>query len=364
MRILGIETSCDETAAAIVDARGVVLSQALTTQKAEHEIYGGVVPEIAARAHLAYLPKFIRSVLHEAHLTLSEIDAFAATAGPGLVGGLLVGSMMAKGMAFSTGKPFLAINHLEAHALSVRMVAPVAFPFLLLLVSGGHTQLLIVKGVGDYALLGSTIDDALGEAFDKTAQLLGLGYPGGRFVEEFARGGDPRRYSLPRPLLGKPGCDFSFSGLKTAVRKLVYDALGDEFSPPFSPEQQIIVQDICASFQAAVADVVVERSQHAIAICHEAHYPVTTFVMAGGVAANQFLRQSIKDVANDAALDLVVPPPALCADNAAMVAWAGIERFQIGQVDALNTRVRPVWPLAPKKESFKNAMTISKDMTS
>jgi len=346
--VMGVETSCDETAAAIVDDRGTILAQALATQTTEHEIYGGVVPEIAARAHLSYLPPLIKDILKQADLNLEQIDAFAATTGPGLVGGLLVGSMMTKAMAFALQKPFVAVNHLEAHALSARMVADVPFPYLLLLISGGHTQLLLAQDVGRYKLLGTTLDDALGEAFDKTAQMLGLGYPGGRQLEQQARAGDPLRFRLPRPLINQPGCSFSFSGLKTAVRQLIQAKLPELTAvhrPSLLDEQRQTICDVSAAFQSAVVDVVSNRCEHAIAWCREHAPDVRSFVMAGGVAANTSLRQAVQKLCTRNDVQMMVPPIELCTDNAAMVAWAGLEHFRMGQIDSYDAPVRPVWPL-------------------
>ena len=339
--VLGIETSCDETGAAIVDHDRRILANLVHSQIADHRPYGGVVPEIAARAHLDHLDSLIRRAVADAGLELDELDAIAATGGPGLIGGVIVGVMTAKALAASLGKPFVAVNHLEAHALTARLTAPegqeIEFPYLLLLVSGGHCQLLTVEGVGRYRKLGSTIDDAAGEAFDKAAALLGLGFPGGPAVEAAARGGDPKRFALPRPMIGRPGADFSFSGLKTALRHLVAG-----LQPPIDPRTKA---DLAASLQAAVAAALVDRTAHAIEIFAERHGPGGTLVVAGGVAANQTIRAALAKLADRSGMRLAVPPPALCTDNAAMVAWAGLERFRLGLTDGLDFAPRPRWPL-------------------
>jgi len=341
MLVLGIETSCDETGAAIVDDRRRILANLVHSQIADHRPYGGVVPEIAARAHLDHLDSLIRRAVTDAGLTLDRLGAIAATGGPGLIGGVIVGVMTAKAMAASLEKPFIAVNHLEAHALTARLTAPegeeIAFPYLLLLVSGGHCQLLTVEGVGRYHKLGSTIDDAAGEAFDKAATLLGLGFPGGPAIEAAAASGDPRRFALPRPMQGRPGADFSFSGLKTALRHLV---AGLE-----APIDLRTKADIAASFQAAVADVLVDRTGHAIDHFNRRHGPGGTLVVAGGVAANQAIRAALAGLARDRHVRLAVPPPALCTDNAAMVAWAGLERFRLGLTNGMDFAPRPRWPL-------------------
>ncbi len=339
MRVLGIETSCDETAVAVVEAAagtqpvGRILSNIVYSQLTEHRRFGGVVPEIAARAHLERIDGLLAQALDEAGVGLADLDAIAATGGPGLIGGVMVGVMTAKALAFAHDKPFIAVNHLEGHALSVRLTEPVSFPYLLLLVSGGHCQLLTVRGPGDFTRLGTTIDDAAGECFDKTAKLLGLGFPGGPAVERAAEGGDPRRFALPRPMWRKPGCDFSFSGLKTAVRQTV------EKLPADDPRA---VADLCASFQRTVGDVFADRCANALALA-----PSSTLVVAGGVAANVYLRGRLEDVAAAHGARLVAPPVRLCTDNGAMIAWAGVERLRLGQVDALDFRPRPRWPLDP-----------------
>jgi N6-L-threonylcarbamoyladenine synthase len=344
MRVLGIETSCDETAVAIVEApagngpvanlpKGRILANVVYSQLTEHRRFGGVVPEIAARAHLERLDGLVMDALAEAGLGLADLDGIAATGGPGLIGGVLVGIMTAKALAFAHDKPFLAINHLEGHALSVRLTEDVAFPYLLLLASGGHCQLLTARGPGDFTRLGTTIDDAAGECFDKTAKLLGLGFPGGPAVERAAVGGDPQRFALPRPMWRKPGCDFSFSGLKTAVRQTI------EKLPPDDPGA---IADLCASFQRTVGDVLADRCANALALA-----PSPTLVVAGGVAANVYLRGRLETLAASHGARLVAPPIRLCTDNGAMIAWAGIERLRLGLTDALDFRPRPRWPLDP-----------------
>ncbi|NNG02797.1 MAG: tRNA (adenosine(37)-N6)-threonylcarbamoyltransferase complex transferase subunit TsaD [Inquilinus sp.] len=340
MIVLGIETSCDETAAAVVADDRRILSNVVLSQLDAHRPYGGVVPEVAARAHLAHLTPIIRRALDEAHVGFDELSAVAATGGPGLIGGVMVGVMTAKAIALVRGLPFLAVNHLEAHALTARLTDGIAFPYLQLLVSGGHCQLLVVEGVGRYRRIGTTIDDAVGEAFDKVAKLLGLGYPGGPLVERAASNGDPTRFDLPRPMIGRPGCDFSFSGLKTAVRRHV-DAL------PSGPLRRRDVDDLAAAFQAAAGDVLADRTRNAISLFASDHGKGGALVVAGGVAANLSLRGRLTDVAAAAGMDFLAPPIALCTDNAAMVAWAGIERLRLGLVDDLDFAPRPRWPLDP-----------------
>ena len=339
MRVLGIETSCDETAVAVVEAPsgsapvGRILANVVYSQLTEHRRFGGVVPEIAARAHLERIDGLVLDALAEAKLGLADLDGIAATGGPGLIGGVLVGVMTAKALAFAHDKPFLAINHLEGHALSVRLTEEVAFPYLLLLVSGGHCQLLTVRGPGDFTRLGTTIDDAVGECFDKTAKLLNLGFPGGPAVEAAAKGGNPQRFALPRPMWRKPGCDFSFSGLKTAVRQTV---------EKLPAEDPATVADLCASFQRTVGDVLADRCANALSLA-----PSPTLVVAGGVAANVYLRGRLEALAASHGARLVAPPIKLCTDNGAMIAWAGIERLRLGKTDTLDFRPRPRWPLDP-----------------
>jgi N6-L-threonylcarbamoyladenine synthase len=339
MIVLGIETSCDETAAAVVAATSQgprILSNQLRAQFAEHAPFGGVVPEIAARAHLDHLNTVIERALAEADVALAEIDGVAATAGPGLVGGLIVGTMMAKGIAWAAGKPFVAVNHLEGHALTSRLTNGVDFPYLVLLVSGGHCQLLVCGGVGQYTRLGATLDDSAGEAFDKTAKLIGLGYPGGPAIERAASEGDPYRFVLPRPLKGRPGCDFSFSGLKTAVRRRV--AVGGGLDPGD-------MADLAASVQLAICDALIDRTANAVDWFRRHHPEGTALVAAGGVAANDQLRRRLAALADGVGLRFVAPPPAMCTDNAAMIAWVGIERLRLGLVDHLDAAPKPRWPL-------------------
>ena len=342
--VLGIETSCDETAAALVrlneDGSGEILSSVVRSQLDLHAAYGGVVPEIAARAHVELLDPAVGQALKEAGVGLEAIDAVAATAGPGLVGGLIVGVTMGKAIALGLGVPFIAVNHLEAHALTAGLTHRLAFPYLLLLVSGGHTQLLVVKDVGRYERLGTTLDDALGEAFDKAAKLLGLGYPGGPEVERMAARGKPT-VKLPRPMLGRRGAPhFSLAGLKTALR---HEALA---RAPLSEQD---VADLCASFQEAVADIVAERTARAFALYddHAGKGAQRVLVVAGGVAANQRLKAALDVTARQHIFRLVVPPPSLCTDNAAMIAWAGAMRLPRGLTDDLAAPVRARWPLDP-----------------
>ena len=336
--VLGIESSCDETAAAILAPDGRILAELVLSQLADHAAFGGVVPEIAARAHLAALPGLVAAALAQAGLGYKDLGAIAATAGPGLIGGLLVGTGFAKGAALAAGLPYLAINHLEAHALTARLpeISPdgLAFPYILLLLSGGHSQVMLVEGVGRYKLLGATLDDAVGEAFDKTAKLLGLGYPGGPALEALAMHGDAGAYALPRPLLRREGCDFSFSGLKTAVAQLVAG-----FGTGALPFQT--AADIAAAFQAAVTDILADRLAHALAAAPQAG----SVVVAGGVAANKAIRARLQDVAAGAARAFLAPPLRLCTDNAVMVAWAGIERLRLGLTEGLDAPCRPRWPL-------------------
>lgn len=340
--VLGIETSCDETAAAIVAADKTVLAHRVLSQIDDHAEFGGVVPEIAARQHISHLDHLLDALMKDADLTFEELDAVAATTGPGLVGGLMVGVMTAKAIAKATGKPFVSVNHLEGHALTVRLADDVPFPYLLLLVSGGHCQILSVTGVGSYRRLGTTIDDAAGEAFDKTAKLLGLGYPGGPAVEAAAREGDAERFMLPKPMVGKPGCDFSFSGLKTAVRRLAEDCVAHE---------GVLTQkdraDICAAFQKTLAACLVDRLTRAIALFREeAGSGKLPFVVAGGVAANSYLRGELETLASRENLKFFAPPMALCTDNGAMIAWAGLERFTLDPtINDMDISVRPRWPL-------------------
>jgi N6-L-threonylcarbamoyladenine synthase len=339
MIVLGIESSCDETAAALVNGERRILAERVLSQLDDHRPFGGIVPEIAARKHLDHLDRLIAQALEEAGVGLGAIDAVAATGGPGLIGGLIVGVTMGKAIAAARGLPFLAINHLEGHALSARLSHELDFPYLLLLVSGGHCQLLLVEGVGRYRRLGTTLDDAAGEAFDKAAKLLGLGYPGGPALERAAGDGDGRRFPMPRPMKGKPGCDFSFSGLKTALRHRLAE-LGE-------PDRQTRA-DLAAGFQAAVTEAIADRVGHALAACRAAGVFPTALVAAGGVAANRTLRARLEALAAEAARPFIAPPLKLCTDNAAMIAWAGIERLRAGATDAMDFAPRPRWPLDPE----------------
>lgn len=342
MLVLGIETTCDETAAGIVrrgpDGEAEILSNVVLSQVLQHAAYGGVVPEIAARAHVDVLDHVIASALDEANIALSDVDAVAAAAGPGLIGGVIVGLTAAKALALVAGKPFIAVNHLEAHALTARLTDNVAFPYLLLLASGGHTQLVAVRGLGDYVRLGTTIDDAIGEAFDKTAKLLGLGYPGGPKVEAAAASGDPARFTLPRPMLGRAEPNFSLSGLKTALR------IEAERVAPLSDQD---VTDLCASFQAAVVDMIVDRTRAGLRLFRDVAGQPSCLVIAGGVAANQSIRRALTRLGFEAGMNVVTPAPILCTDNGAMIAWAGAERLAAGLVDGLDASPRARWALDP-----------------
>jgi N6-L-threonylcarbamoyladenine synthase len=340
MIVLGIETSCDETAAAVVERRedgsGAILSDIVLSQVADHAAFGGVVPEIAARAHVEALDGVIAAAMKAAGVSFADLDAVAATAGPGLIGGLIVGLTTAKSIALASGKPLIAVNHLEGHALTARLTDGLKFPYLLLLVSGGHTQFLAVDGVGRYRRLGTTIDDALGEAFDKAAKLLGLGYPGGPEIEKAATRGNGARFSLPRPLLGRREPDFSLSGLKTALR------LAAEEAAPLSPAD---IDDLAASFEAAVGDIVADRAVRAMALFGREATGEAALVIAGGVAANKAIRARLAGAVAEHGFHLVAPPPRLCADNGVMIAWAGAERLALGLTDSLDAPARPRWPL-------------------
>jgi N6-L-threonylcarbamoyladenine synthase len=337
--ILGLESSCDETAAALVTADGRILAHRLATQEEAHRPYGGVVPEIAARAHVEALSPLIEAALADAEMTLADVDVIAATAGPGLIGGVMVGLVTGKALAHACGKPLVAVNHLEGHALSPRLAdRSLQFPYLLLLVSGGHCQLLHVKGPGNYARLATTIDDAAGEAFDKTAKLLGLGYPGGPQVEKAAARGNAKAVPLPRPLVGTAEPHFSFAGLKSAVMRAVQSG-------------QYATEDIAASFQQAVIDCLIDRTRRALGDSAG----VTALVVAGGVAANQPIRAALESLAAAHDLPFVAPPLWLCTDNAAMIAWAGAERHAAGLVDDLTVPARPRWPLDPASEKARGA---------
>ncbi|HMP56187.1 MAG TPA: tRNA (adenosine(37)-N6)-threonylcarbamoyltransferase complex transferase subunit TsaD [Novosphingobium sp.] len=337
--VLGIESSCDETAAALVRADRTVLAQRIASQDDAHRPYGGVVPEIAARAHAERLTPLIAAVLDDAGMRLDEVDAIAATAGPGLIGGVMVGLVTAKALAMASGKPLIALNHLEGHALSPRLADPALdYPYLLLLVSGGHCQILRVDGVGRYRRLATTIDDALGEAFDKTAKILGLGYPGGPAVERLGREGDEKAVPLPRPLVGSAEPHFSFAGLKSAVLRAKQAAVHAD-------------ADLAASFQQAAIDCVVDRTRLALDQAGD----VSALVVAGGVAANVAVRAALEGLAAEHGLRFTAPPPALCTDNAAMIGWAGIERLALGQSDPLDFVARPRWPLDPDAAPARGA---------
>jgi N6-L-threonylcarbamoyladenine synthase len=341
MRVLGIETTCDETAVAVVSDRlgadgGDILSNEVLSQIAQHAAYGGVVPEIAARAHIDVLDRLIVRALANANVELSDIDAIAAAAGPGLIGGVLVGLTAAKGLALASGKPFIAVNHLEAHALTARLTDPLDFPYVALLISGGHTQLVAIRDVGDYRRLGSTVDDAAGEAFDKVAKMLGLPYPGGPQIEKLAQEGDSHRFDFPRPMFGREGADFSLSGLKTAVRQEILK-LG-------TPSEQD-VKDLAASFQAAIVDVIVDRVRGGVKLFTEGEGRPSGLVIGGGVAANGAIRRALTRLCAESGLRFVSPPPGLCSDNGAIIAWAGLERFKRGFSDDLGFAPRPRWPL-------------------
>jgi len=340
MLVLGIETTCDETAAAVVqrsaDGRGKILSNVVLSQVADHAAFGGVVPEIAARAHVEVLDAVIDEAMRRAGCGYAALDSIAAAAGPGLIGGVIVGLTTAKAIALVEEKPLIAINHLEAHALTARLTDGTAFPFCLFLASGGHTQIVAVRGVGDYVRLGTTVDDAIGEAFDKTAKLLGLGYPGGPPVEKEAARGNAARFALPRPMLGRKDADFSLSGLKTALR------LEAEKIAPLSDQD---VADLCASFQQAVVEVVLDRLRTGLRLFRSRYGAPSALVAAGGVAANQAIRKVLQRLAFEVGTALVVPPLELCTDNGAMIAWAGAERLALGVTDTLEVAARARWPL-------------------
>lgn len=350
MHVLGIETTCDETAAAVVsansDGTGLLRSNVVMSQIAQHAAYGGVVPEIAARAHVETLDRIVGRAMQDAGMGFDQLDAVAAAAGPGLVGGVMVGLTMGKAIALAAGKPFIAINHLEAHALTPRLTDNIDFPYLLLLISGGHTQLVAVLDVGEYVRIGTTLDDAIGEAFDKVGKLLGLPFPGGPQIEQRALAGQPERFELPRPMQGRDVADFSLSGLKTAVRHLVQSqsSLSDRD-----------VNDIAASFQAAVLDVVVDRTRVGIRHFRNRFGLPRALIVAGGVASNRAIRQALLRLASESGLRLALPPPELCTDNGAMIAWAGAERFRLGLIDTFDFAARPRWPLDKDLQSVKGA---------
>lgn len=330
LTILGIETSCDETAAAVVQEDGTILSNVVLSQIKTHQPFGGVVPEVSARNHLMALREVIQQALRESNISLTQIDGIAATCGPGLIGGVVVGAMMAKAMAAFHSKPFLAVNHLEGHALTARLTHNVSFPYLLLLVSGGHTQLLEVQNVGDYKILGTTRDDAVGECFDKVAKMLHLPYPGGPAIEKIAMGADSKKFSFPKPLSHPPTCDFSFSGLKTAVRYTLEKVRSLDDEKPH----------IAASFQETVAHILASKVQLALD-----YSSLPTLVVAGGVAANQKIRTALQSLCQDKKVQFIAPPIHLCTDNGAMIAWAGLENLRKDNVSSLDFMPRPRWPL-------------------
>ncbi|PIE14301.1 MAG: tRNA (adenosine(37)-N6)-threonylcarbamoyltransferase complex transferase subunit TsaD [Rhodobacterales bacterium] len=344
LTILGLESSCDDTAAAVLrhtpGQAPEILASVVVGQTDLHADFGGVVPEIAARAHAEKMDHCVEEALHKAALTLTDMDAIAVTAGPGLIGGVLSGVMCAKGLAAGSGVPLIGVNHLAGHALTPRLTDGLDFPYLLLLISGGHCQFLIVKGPEDFTRLGGTIDDAPGEAFDKTAKLLALPQPGGPSVEQQAQLGDATRFALPRPLLNRPGCDMSFSGLKTALLRN-RDALLAEHGGLRQSDRA----DLCASFQAAVSDVLATKTGRALAHYLQLNPPRPSFAVAGGVAANQHIRAALETVCAEHETAFTAPPLALCTDNAAMIAWAGLERFRLGHRDDLGLSARPRWPL-------------------
>ncbi|MGI9486200.1 MAG: tRNA (adenosine(37)-N6)-threonylcarbamoyltransferase complex transferase subunit TsaD [Geminicoccaceae bacterium] len=341
---MGIETSCDDTGVALVDADRRVRAERLSSQLDRHAPFGGIVPEIAARAHLDIIDVMIDDVMKKAGLGFPDLGAIAVTAGPGLIGGLITGLVTGKAIAAVHRRPLIAVNHLEAHALTARLTEDdLGFPYLLLLVSGGHCQLLMVDGVGRYRRLGTTLDDALGEAYDKAAKMLGLGYPGGPAIEGAARAGDPKAFDFPRPMAGKPNCHFSFSGLKTALRHAIQRLGSRSLDAPY-------INDLCASFQAAAIDSLLDRTVRAVKLSQNMQKPPKALVVAGGVAANAYLKKRLVTLAGRASLRLVVPPAALCTDNGVMIAWTGVERLALGLTDELDVRARARWPLDPDAE--------------
>ena len=342
--VLGIETSCDDTGVAIVNAEREILAETLSSQLDQHAPFGGVVPEIAARAHLDILDVMIAGAMEEAKLGFGDLDGIAVTAGPGLIGGLIAGVITAKAISAVHNRRLIAVNHLEAHALTARLTtADLEFPYLLLLVSGGHCQLLMVQGIGRYERLGTTLDDALGEAYDKAAKMLNLGYPGGPAIENAARLGNMDAFEFPRPMVGKHNCHFSFSGLKTALRHAIQKLGPSSLEAPY-------LNDLCASFQAAAIDSLLDRTTRAAELAQNMRPAPTALVVAGGVAANAYLKKRLIEVARRTSLPLVVPPPKLCTDNGVMIAWTGLERLSLGLTDDLTARARARWPLDPKAE--------------
>ncbi len=340
MIVLGIESSCDETAAALVTGDKRILSNIVSSQLQEHKPFGGVVPEIAARAHLNHIEYIVQRALEEGNISLDQIQGIAATGGPGLIGGVIVGVMMAKGLAMAKNIPFIPVNHLEAHALTARLTDDVPFPYLLLLASGGHCQFLIVEEVGIYTYLGGTIDDAIGECIDKTARLLGYDYPGGPTLERLALKGNSSAFTLPKPLKGQEGCFFSFSGLKTAARKVILENEGSSLA---------FQEDFCASFQKTIGEILVDRCHHALSQALEKKSDIRTLVIAGGVAANQYFKECLVGCVQEKGISVVTPPIGLCTDNGAMIGWVGIERLKKGLIGDLTFAPRPRWPLEDLK---------------
>ena len=349
MLVLGIETSCDETAVAIVDDQKNIISNLIISQIDLHREFGGVVPELAARSHADVLDSLIKKSLYDSNLQFQDLDAIAVTAGPGLIGGVIVGLTMAKTIASVYKKPFLAVNHLEAHALTIRLTNQISFPYLLLLVSGGHCQILLALGVGHYKKLGETIDDALGEAFDKVAQMLGLEYPGGPKIEELAKIGDENKYQFSKPLVGikEHNCNFSFSGLKTAVRRLIEKLTESEYEHFSSANKlsQSQVVDICASFQKIVGEILIDRLKNSLDSIAKLEIKIDNLVIAGGVAANQYLYQKISTFGEKYNLETLAPPIKLCTDNAVMIAHVGVEKLQLGLVDGLDFKPKARWEI-------------------
>lgn len=345
---MGIESSCDETAAAIVNEKREILAEVVLSQE-EHKVFGGVVPEIAARSHLDHIDDIIHQTFQRAKIGMNDIDAVAAAAGPGLIGGVAVGVMAAKALSLALDKPFVAVNHLEGHALVSRLTNNVSYPYLLLLVSGGHCQILVVKGPGEYERLGTTIDDAAGEAFDKVAKMLGLGYPGGPMIEKMAAIGDENRFTLPHPLKGSGDLNLSFSGLKTAVRKIIESYGNGNIEETVLPRKD--AADICACFQKTACECLLDKLSKAADYFKQKYPEGKNVVVAGGVAANTYLRSRLESMAENKGLVFAAPPIRLCTDNGVMIAWAGLERFQKGYTDNLDFKPRPRWPLdanAPK----------------
>lgn len=343
MIVLGIETSCDETAAAVVSSEREILSESIYSQIKTHEKYLGVVPELAARSHIDHCSAVVKDAINKANLSISQVDVIAATAGPGLLGGLLVGLTTAKAISLASKKPFIAINHLDGHALTPRLSHSLEFPYLLLLISGGHSMFLAVEGPGKYKLLGQSIDDALGEAFDKTGRLLGLGYPGGPAIEKIAVNGDPFRFKLPHPLKGRDNCDFSFSGLKTAVRQTA-----EKLSPLTLKDRE----DIAASFQYTICKIIEERLKNAIREYIEYYPNDRRLATSGGVASNNMIRKTLLNLAEKNSFDLFIPEPKLCTDNGAMIAWAGVEHSLLGHKSDYSFDVRARWPLGENCYEF------------